>query len=635
MVTNEEIKQQLDEIDSKIESKDGYIKEIFQKNIDLVADEELEIEIGDESIPNLKKIFNQFEGVIEDIVSGILKDFDFEGGGGSIDLGDLELFVNERIADAISNIEIPTVNIEEINSYITSTVVTKIGEAPYLDEQQVETIVAAAVNSALDSYVPPIEIDEEDLVLKINARVDEKLEDINITLDEALVEQKVDDFISSMDIVESVRILEQINFSTLRYENIGVAGEVGFGMGDMNNIPDGFVRKMTGNYVDESGSWMCYFPIAKVRIGHEDSPMFDIYGANTVEIKNLTASERTAYHKKAFTDDSDYELDDGYMIPICFVDDGEFLDGVLFDKYKGGFEAGILKSKLGIQPIHSGTDAAHGDRFSDVLVSGVSAGANRYDTAYKVVKSRGEEYCVPENAFYTYLSLLSLCQRQNATTSAKVAWMDKAPFAPKGNNNSLRDVDDSSVLYKQAKGSNSGKSTTGAIENFEKTTHDGSILGVADLNGGMWEIVSGFTRTTALGFLTRKRDFKLSDLTPESAFDVEKFNPVNVGAVISGNDGWISFGNADNAVFDNDIANIQKLFNGIPRADGVSANGTDLFGKDGLNRHLAHELVPIRAGSWTHTSRAGVFAMNLLNGRSTSGTHVGVRALKCVYGESL
>jgi len=38
--------------------------------------------------------------------------------------------------------------------------------------------------------------------------------------------------------------------------------------------------------------------------------------------------------------------------------------------------------------------------------------------------------------------------------------------------------------------------------------------------------------------------------------------------------------------------------------------------------------VPIRAGNWTNTSQAGVFAMNLNNGRSNSSNNVGVRDLE-------
>ncbi|MFW2611417.1 hypothetical protein [Aliarcobacter butzleri] len=425
-----------------------------------------------------------------------------------------------------------------------------------------------------------------------------------------------------------VREVENLTYTSKRVLDIGVPGKPGFGLGDPSYVPDGWVRKMTANYIDKSGSWMCFLPISKIRIGHEASPQYATYGANTIEIQSLSAEEKALYIGKAFTSNNDYLLSDGFMIPTCFVDGGVFVEGNWFDKYKGGYEAGILKSKKGIQPIHCHTDGQYGPMFSQVIVDGVAA-TNRLDGAYKVVKSRGLDYAVPGNDTYSYLNLLVICQSQNATSSAEVAWMDKAPFLPKGNNNSLKDYDDDSVKYAQATGTNTGKSTTAAIENFEKTTHDGSILGIADLNGGMYEIASGFTRTTALGFLTIKKSIFLKDLTADSAFNVDNFNPLNVGNVITGNNEWISLGNGANAVYDNDIASINKIFNGIPKADGVSANGTNAFGKDGLYRYLAHEMVPLRSGSWGDTFRAGSGLLNVLYVRSNSNHHLGVRALRC------
>lgn len=425
-----------------------------------------------------------------------------------------------------------------------------------------------------------------------------------------------------------VREVEKLTYTSKRVLDIGVPGKPGFGLGDPSYVPDGYVRKMTANYIDKSGSWMCFLPISKIRIGNEASPQYATYGANTIEIQSLSTEEKALYIGKAFTSNSDYLLSDGFMIPTCFVDGGVFIEGNWFDKYKGGYEAGVLKSKKGIQPIHCYADGQYGPMFSQVIVDGVAA-TNRLDGAYRVVKSRGQEYAVPGNDTYSYLNLLVICQSQNATSSAEVAWMDKAPFLPKGNNNSLRDFDDDSVKYAQATGTNAGKSTTAATENFEKTTHDGSILGIADLNGGMYEIASGFTRTTALGFLTIKKSIFLKDLTADSAFNVDNFNPLNVGNVITGNTEWISLGNGVNAVYDNDIESINKIFNGIPKADGVSVNGTNAFGKDGLYRYLAHEMVPLRSGPWNDTFRAGPGCLSLGSVRSSSHSSMGVRALRC------
>lgn len=427
-----------------------------------------------------------------------------------------------------------------------------------------------------------------------------------------------------------VSLLGSANYSVYRPMSIGVMGMAGFGIGDIDVAVAGMTRKMLGNYIDSTGSWMCFFPISAMRIGHSASPKYPTFGANTVEFRDLTTSEKTAKLGLTYAAKTDLDLGDGWFIAPCFVDGGKILKGVWADKYIGGFEEGILKSKKGLEPVHSATDARYGPRFSDILVAGVSAGANRYDAAYNVVKSRGADYAVTSNQFYSYLNLLVQAQAQNATSSLECAWISVEPKQPKGNNNYLNDFNDASVKYNQAASLNAGKSTTGAVVNFERTTHDGSILGIADVNGSLWEIASGFTRTTVEGFLTIKKSIALKDLTSTTAFDITNFDPINIADVVAGNDGLAKFGNGENAVFENTVAS-DRTFNGIPLATGISANGLNQWGTDGLYRYLTHEMVPIRGGDWSEPSSAGVGCVHLSGVRSDSYSSVGVRAFKCQY----
>lgn len=56
MATNEELKDQLDLIENKIDSNDGYIKEVFNKNIELVSPIAQDVDLGNGVVlPNLKK----------------------------------------------------------------------------------------------------------------------------------------------------------------------------------------------------------------------------------------------------------------------------------------------------------------------------------------------------------------------------------------------------------------------------------------------------------------------------------------------------------------------------------------------------------------------------------------------------
>ena len=93
--------------------------------------------------------------------------------------------------------------------------------------------------------------------------------------------------------------------------------------------------------------------------------------------------------------------------------------------------------------------------------------------------------------------MVSVAQAQAATSTDDVAWYDPKGVAnfPKGcNNNALSDADDKSIVYVTAGDSgDANKPKTGATVGFAKTTHNGSANGVADLNGGLWEVAIGIT----------------------------------------------------------------------------------------------------------------------------------------------
>lgn len=96
---------------------------------------------------------------------------------------------------------------------------------------------------------------------------------------------------------------------------------------------------------------------------------------------------------------------------------------------------------------------------------------------------------------WTALQLLVLSQSQAMPSSAYCAWIDTAPYFPKGNNNNaLKDANDTSVIFQSA-----GNATypscalTGSANNPAKTTHNGQLSGIRDLNGNMYKILIGLT----------------------------------------------------------------------------------------------------------------------------------------------
>jgi hypothetical protein len=97
----------------------------------------------------------------------------------------------------------------------------------------------------------------------------------------------------------------------------------------------------------------------------------------------------------------------------------------------------------------------------------------------------------------------------NSTDNA--AWMDVAPYSPKGNNNNGSDVNKTSLVFSRTdvQGSNvvngfageswrafTGAARIGTLSAVEHTTHNGQLCGIVDVNGNQWDITPGLTNNT-------------------------------------------------------------------------------------------------------------------------------------------
>ena len=209
---------------------------------------------------------------------------------------------------------------------------------------------------------------------------------------------------------------------------------------------------------------------------------------------------------------------------------------------------------------------------------------------------------------------------------------------PKGNNNNaLKDTNNSAVTFTASGYSNCAM--TGSGVPFAKTTHNGQNCGVADLNGNMYEVVSGFIRYNATGFLILKESADISAILDDStttgaggAYDQNLYDAVDLSLLIPANEtgSWTNFGNGSNQVFamstvrtSNDY---KKTSLGMPISTGVSSEGTTEFGNDGLYKYLRNEMACRCGLYWGGGSYAGVFSMDLFNARYYSADGVGGRA---------
>lgn len=222
--------------------------------------------------------------------------------------------------------------------------------------------------------------------------------------------------------------------------------------------------------------------------GFEFNDTIQTYNTNSIQIKGAdTFANATAANIE------------GYALHRAFYDGGKEQKGFFVDKYKNskvangsGFTAASIK---GGKPLSS--DANHNPYTG--LTGGANNNGSTIDLAHRRDGSNGNVNAssifhvksVFQNAA---LAMLSLAHGQYSQTATNCAWYNATYNYPKGcNSNTWKDNDDSTVIYPWDGFAGNKSCTTGTGVQFSKTTHNGQDNGVADLNGGMYEVTIGMT----------------------------------------------------------------------------------------------------------------------------------------------
>lgn len=391
-----------------------------------------------------------------------------------------------------------------------------------------------------------------------------------------------------------------------------------------------------GNYIHANGSIVCWCPKAYYRVGSEESPRFATYGVNALDIVGAETFSTTAEANTA-----------GYALHRAFINAGAEQTGFFIDKYmnsRDGYAAS--KSVFGGVPISLATAAGY------LASIGMTGCAGMLADAVVLSKARGERWNCTSAFIYGYLALVSVAQAQAATSTDDVAWYDATGVTnfPKGcNNNALSDVNDTSVVYASAGDTgNANKPKTGATVGFAKTTHNGSANGVADLNGGMWEVTIGITNfgtsATATAAITNDSIYVLkhstdiatltggwngaTDAWGDAANLATKYDLVTSPHPLGSSIGYVQWGNGTNAVLQNDLNGVNRDVCGfIPKnSSSTSATGANLFGNDQLYKQNIQNMVPLACGRWDDSVPAGVFCRGFGYSRSNGYDASGFRA---------
>jgi|688.fasta_scaffold14032_16 hypothetical protein len=456
---------------------------------------------------------------------------------------------------------------------------------------------------------------------------------------------------------------------------IGLAGLMGFGVGccppellpdDMAPMP-GTKDRFSPNYGTyihlPSASIMCFLPKHFIDIQGGANTNAPTYGQPIVISNGQTGNA---------------------VLARSFRDGGSELAGVFIDKYHpsncrpdgsglpnradaspGGYpdSGGVAASRPLHWPVSTNLGGILRSPFSlcnsTVLNPAATTPANNLGGCWALARSRGADFNPVPIWVYSQLAYLSLAHAQallgtdglpisGATSNA--AWMDVAPYAPKGsNNNNCADVDKASLRFDRTDitgNVNSGRAGedhrvfTGAAwigsvstPALADTTHNGQLSGIVDLNGNHWECAPGLTNTGGNNAGYRMLADSVGWNTINSNANILSASTVSLIANVSDNGVWWTDANAwiymipaiggtyhPASSWSGEATRQAMTECLLPREPGTSTTQTrtNRFGGDGLVRRHLNDLLPLTGGAWASGAAAGLFTV-ILNTRSGDG----------------
>lgn len=463
---------------------------------------------------------------------------------------------------------------------------------------------------------------------------------------------------------------------------IGLAGLAGFGVGccrpellpnDIAELPgttDRFSPNY-GNYVHTpSASIVCFLP------------------AHYIDLQ-APGSGNDAFFTKVVI--SSTQSGNG-VLAKAFRNGGSELAGVFVDKYQGSNclpdGSGLPNSSDGLpgtlplsggifasRPLHwpvsaispSGTlRSPFSYCNSTVLNPAATTPSDTYGGVWALCKSRGADWYPVPMWTRIHLGYLALAHAQAlldnsgvpiSGATANAAWMDTAPYAPKGNNNGGTDFNKTSLVFSrtdiggnasgwagEASRAFTGAARIGTLSAVEHTTHNGQLCGIVDVNGNQWDITPGLTNSGGVnsGYkaFSDLDDYTTvssnSDITGAANVISLAVDAADDGVWWGATDGWAYLVPNSGGTYHPSstwAANATRKAMaelGLPRQDGTSESqtSTNIFGGDGFYRYHRNDLLPNVGGDWSGGALAGSFAVVLFHPSGDPSLSVGGRSCR-------
>ena len=307
-----------------------------------------------------------------------------------------------------------------------------------------------------------------------------------------------------------------------------------------------------------------------------------------------------------------YIAKEGYAPFYAFKkSDGEYVPCVFVSKY-------IMSKGSDNKPafVKNADPVSSEARYNGIQqFSGVEEKNTGFFTAIRML---GSNYCLHYAALRFVYYIVAEAHKQKAIlrfgTRAKVpssicAYLDIAPYYPKGNNTNWGDADDTSLKYTRAGSgtyqySSYGVGKTGSANNLAKTTFNGQKCGIADMGGNMYEVDGGYIADSTQTYILKGID-TLKSLNKDNYNNTAFFVGLNLENRRTSS--AIMCGNGTNPLFTfNSSGNAYNCDNFlIPLSTGMSSSGTDAYGKD-CNYPLGNGYAPLFAGYYYLSGGCGL-----------------------------
>ncbi len=174
---------------------------------------------------------------------------------------------------------------------------------------------------------------------------------------------------------------------------------------------------------------------------------------------------------------------------------------------------------------------------------------------------------------------------------------------------------------------------------FEVTVINADTISLNGVNGTAFSAYESGGSITFGQFYATKQSVRMENYTGGNTLATDHWGATGVAATMDpitvpmrtdypNNSFNQCYGNGASAVLSSATAGNDWLLASLalPLLNGMSSNGTNLFGQDRLVQYIRNELCVISGFSWTSGSPAGVFGAYLINTRTYSGGNVGLRS---------